>query len=231
MKKFIVIITLAVLGFYLGETFYELGFGNARFEQGVKDAYLEKTVSELNVANTVTSIIVSFRGFDTLGEVTVLFLAATALGGILYKKRHHVGDRSVLFPASRIVMSGSKLLFPAVILLGVYVFVHGHLSPGGGFQGGTIVATGFLLMLLAYDDFKVSHHVLSYIESFAGIFFVVIGLAGFYNGGTFLENFMPVGTMNNLFSGGIIPILYILVGFKVAAELTGLIYTVLHEKD
>jgi len=231
MKKFIVIITLATLGFYLGETFYELGFGNARFEHGVKDAYLEKTVSELHVANTITSIIVNFRGFDTLGEVTVLFLAATALGGILYKKKHHAGDRSVLFPASRIVMSGSKLLFPAVILLGVYIFVHGHLSPGGGFQGGTIVATGFLLMLLAYDDFTVSHHVLSYVESFAGIFFVLFGLAGFYNGGTFLENFMPVGTMNDLFSGGIIPIIYILVGFKVAAELTGLIYTVLHEKD
>ena len=54
---------------------------------------------------------------------------------------------------------------------------------------------------------------------------------GFMNGGTFLENFMPQGSLNNLFSGGIIPIIYILVGFKVAAELTGLIYTVLHEKD
>ena len=231
MKKFIVIITLAALGFYLGETFYELGFGNARFEHGVKDIYLEKTVSELHVANTITSIIVNFRGFDTLGEVTVLFLAVTALGGILYKRRHDAGSRTVLFPASRIVRSGSKLIFPAIILLGVYIFVHGHLSPGGGFQGGTIIATGFLLMLLAYEDFRVSHTVLSFVESFAGIFFVVFGLVGFAGGGTFLENFMPVGTMNDLFSGGVIPIIYILVGFKVAAELTGLIYTVLHEKD
>jgi len=231
MKKFIVILMLAALGFYLGQTFYELGFGNARFEHGVKDSYLEKTVSDLHVANTVTSIVVNFRGFDTLGEVTVLFLAVTALGGILYKKRHQTGARSVLFSSSSIVRSGSKLLFPAIILLGVYVFVHGHLSPGGGFQGGTIVATGFLLMLLAYKDFSVSHNVLSFVESFAGIFFVLFGLAGFIGGGTFLENFMPVGTMNDLFSGGIIPIVYILVGFKVAAELTGLIYTVLHEKD
>ena len=231
MKKFIVIITLAALGFYLGENFYELGFGNARFEHGVNDIYLDKTVSELQIANTVTSIIVNFRGFDTLGEVTVLFLAVTALGGILYKRRHEAGDRSVLFSASRIVRSGSKLLFPAIVLLGVYIFVHGHLSPGGGFQGGTIIATGFLLMLLAYEEFRVSHTVLSFVESFAGIFFVAFGLAGFIGGGTFLENFMPVGTMNDLFSGGVIPIIYILVGFKVAAELTGLIYTVLHEKD
>jgi multicomponent Na+:H+ antiporter subunit B len=86
-------------------------------------------------------------------------------------------------------------------------------------------------MLLAYEEFRVSHTVLSFVESFAGIFFVAFGLAGFIGGGTFLENFMPVGTMNDLFSGGVIPIIYILVGFKVAAELTGLIYTVLHEKD
>jgi multicomponent Na+:H+ antiporter subunit B len=51
------------------------------------------------------------------------------------------------------------------------------------------------------------------------------------NGGSFLQNFLPTGTLNDLFSGGVIGIIYILVGFKVAAELTGLIYTVLHEKD
>ena len=147
MKKLIVILLLAVVAWDLGTIFYGINFGNEHFTKGVKDQYLEKTVTELDVANTITSIVVNFRGFDTLGEVTVLFLAATALGGILYKKRHHVGERSVLFPSSRIVTSGSKLLFPAIILLGVYVFIHGHLSPGGGFQGGTIIATGFLLML------------------------------------------------------------------------------------
>ncbi len=231
MKKLLVILLLAVVGYFMVISLMDLGKYGPAVKTGVKDFYLDKTVSELKVANTITSIVVNFRGFDTLGEVTVLFLAATALGGILYKKRHHVGTRSVLFPSSTIVKAGSKLLFPAIILLGVYVFIHGHLSPGGGFQGGTIIATGFLLMLLAYDNFSVSHNVLSYIESLAGIFFVLFGLGGLVIGGSFLENFLPVGKLNDLFSGGIIPIIYILVGFKVAAELTGLIYTVLHEKE
>ena len=231
MKNTIVILLLATIGYYLGTIFFGIGFGDPHFVNGVKDTYLALTASDLKVANAVTSIVVNFRGFDTLGEVTVLFLAATALGGILYKKRHSVGERTVLLPASGIVKSGAKLIFPAIVLLGAYVFIHGHLSPGGGFQGGTIIATGFLLMLLAYDHFSVSHNVLSLIESFAGIFFVVFGLAGLLISGTFLENFMPVGKMNDLFSGGVIPIIYILVGFKVAAELTGVIYTVLHEKD
>jgi len=230
MKKTIVIILLAAFGYFMATTFLDPEFEKHRNQNGVKNGYLEKTVSELKSANTVTSIIVSFRGFDTLGEVTVLFLAASALGSVLFKKRHHVGERSILLPASSIVSTGAKLLFPAIILLGVYVFIHGHLTPGGGFQGGTIIATGFLLMLIAYRNFSISHNVLSVIESLAGILFVVIGLLGFMNGGTFLQNFMPTGSLNNLFSGGIIPIIYILVGFKVATELTGLIYTILHEK-
>ena len=230
MKKAVVILMLAVFGYFLAITFLDPQFEADRNRDGVKKFYLDKTVSELKTANTVTAIVVNFRGFDTLGEVTVLFLAATALGSILFKKRHHIGDRTVLLPASAIVGSGAKLIFPAITLLGVYVFVHGHLTPGGGFQGGTIIATGFLLMLIAYRDFSISHNILSVIESLAGIGFVTFGLLGFMNGGTFLQNFLGTGVLNDLLSGGVIPIIYILVGFKVAAELTGLIYTVLHEK-
>ena len=146
MKKVVVLLLLAVVGYYTAATYFDIGFGQPHFVNGakpVKDVYLSQTVSTLKVSNAVTSIVVNFRGFDTIGEVTVLFLAVTALGSILYKKRHQVGERSVLFSASSIVTSGSKLLFPAIVLLGAYVFIHGHLSPGGGFQGGVIIATGF----------------------------------------------------------------------------------------
>ncbi len=235
MKKVLVILLLGVIGYFLADTFVNMGFGESHFVKNeaikpVKDDYLQKTKDDLKVSNTVTSIVVNFRGFDTLGEVTVLFLSVTALGSILYRRRHHAGDRSVLFSASSIVTAGSKLIFPPIILLGAYVFIHGHLSPGGGFQGGVIIATGFLLMLLAYENYTVSHTWLTIVESMAGITFAVIGLMGFMNGGTFLQNFLPTGTLNDLFSGGVIPIIYIAVGFKVAAELTGVIYTVLNEK-
>jgi multicomponent Na+:H+ antiporter subunit B len=233
MKKVLVILLLATLGYYIAGTYFDIGFGQPHFIKGtapVKDIYLQKTQDPLKVSNAVTSIVVNFRGFDTLGEVTVLFLAVTVLGSVLYKKRHEVGERSVLFSSSSIVTAGSKLLFPAIILLGAYVFIHGHLSPGGGFQGGVIIATGFLLMLLAYENYSVSHTALSIVESLAGITFAGVGLLGFMHGGTFLQNFLPSGVMNNLFSGGVIPIIYIAVGFKVGAELTGVIYTVLHEK-
>ncbi len=231
MKKILVLSLLAVFGVYLAEVLFKIDFGHQFFLNGVKDFYLTASPDKLKVANVVTSIVVNFRGFDTLGEVTVLFLATTAMSSILYKGRHKLGERAVLFSSSRIVMTGSKLLFPAIILLGVYVFVHGHLTPGGGFQGGVIIATGFLLMLLSYQDYQVSHVVLSVVESLAGITFASIGLIGLLNGGTFLHNFLHTGVLNNLLSGGVIPIIYIAVGFKVGAELTGLIYTALNEKD
>lgn len=231
MKKIIILITLGVLGFYLIDIFLGIGFGTPNFSNGVKDLYLINSKDSLKVSNVITAIVVNFRGFDTLGEVTVLFLSTTALGGILYKRRHHVGERSVLFPASRIVTSGAKLLFPSIVLLGAYVFIHGHLSPGGGFQGGTIIATGFLLMLITYYNYSVSHNRLTIFESLAGITFIGIGLAGYFMNGSFLENILPAGNLNSLFSGGVIGIIYIAVGFKVAAELTGIIYTVLNEKD
>lgn len=230
MKKYIVLGLLAVLGYFLMNVFLLIDFGMPHFAQGVKDVYLSSSENVLQVSNVVTAIVVNFRGFDTLGEVTVLFLSATAMSGILYKKRHDIGDRSILFPASSIIRAGSKMLFPTITLLGVYVFVHGHLSPGGGFQGGTIIATGFLLMLLTYQNYSVSHNRLVWVESIAGILFVVIGLAGYFMKGSFLENVLPVGQLNDLFSGGVIGIIYVLVGFKVAAELIGIIYTMLHEK-
>jgi multicomponent Na+:H+ antiporter subunit B len=231
MKKILVFILLAVFGGYLFEVLLDLDFGQPLFLQGVREFYLTMSPLKLDVANVVTAIVVNFRGFDTLGEVTVLFLATTAMSSILYKGRHQLGERAILFSSSRIVMTGSKLLFPAIILLGAYVFIHGHLTPGGGFQGGVIIATGFLLMLLSYKDYKVSHIALSIVESLAGISFTVIGLIGLFKSGSFLQNFLPTGTLNNLLSGGVIPIIYIAVGFKVGAELTGLIYTALNEKD
>ncbi len=231
MKKAIVLLLMIILGVYLLDIFTYIGFALPHFDSGVKDAYLIGSKETLKVSNVVTSIVVNFRGFDTLGEVTVLFLASMALGSILYKKRHSVGERSVLFPSTRIVMSGAKLLFPAIVLLGAYVFIHGHLSPGGGFQGGTIIATGFLLMLLTYRNYSVSHTRLAYVESLAGLTFIGLGLAGYFMHDSFLANVLPVGNLNDLLSGGIIGIIYVAVGFKVAAELTGIIYTVLHEKD
>ena len=218
MRKILAVLLLSIMGYYLFSSFLEIPFGENRDTVG--DYYLNTTIEETGSVNTITSIVVNYRGFDTLGEVTVLFLASTGLAAILFDNKGRKRRRQ---HASLIVRVGAHLIYPLIILLGAYVFIHGHLTPGGGFQGGAIIATGVLLMFMSYRSFEVSHKLLTYLESFAGISFVTIGLSGLIWGSSFLENVLPLGIPNELFSAGIIPIIYIAVGVKVGAELTGLL--------
>ena len=230
MKKVLVILLLAALGYFLAETFMDIPLGENRIgdinaqQPTVAGYYLSNTKEKSKVANVITAIVVNYRGLDTLGEVTVLFLATTGIASILYRRKEEEDEVERLsLPSSTIIRTGARVLFPAITLLGVYVFIHGHLTPGGGFQGGTIVATGFLLMLISYKGFNTNHNIMTWVESIAGLSFVFLGLWGLITGNTFLENIPQLGELNKLISGGLIPIIYIAVGFKVAVELTGIL--------
>ncbi len=231
MKKVFVLILLAIIGYFLVLTFNEIPFGENRI--GAIDAdkptvagyYLSNTVEKSRVANVITAIVVNYRGLDTLGEVSVLFLASTGIASILYRRKEEEEElvERLNLPSSTLIRTGARVLFPTVALLGIYVFIHGHLTPGGGFQGGTIVATGFLLMLISYKGFNTNHNRMVWIESIAGLSFITLGIWGLISNNTFLGNIPEVGSLNSLISGGLIPIIYIAVGFKVAVELTGIL--------
>jgi len=125
--------------------------------------------------------------------------------------------------ASLIVRTGSKVLFPFIILLGAYIFLHGHLTPGGGFQGGAVIASGFLLLYLAWPGRGAGRKVSSAVESLSGLAFVAVGILGIVYGVGFLGNFLPLGARNALLSAGVIPIIYVAIGLKVGAELAGVV--------
>jgi multicomponent Na+:H+ antiporter subunit B len=237
LKKFVVFLLIATLGYFLADTFKAIPFGDNRIgdienPQTVPAYYLQKSPQDLHVANAITAIVVNFRGFDTLGEVSVLFLAATGLASILYRRKEdeEVGISRIEMPSSSLMRTGAKVLFPLIILLGIYVFIHGHLTPGGGFQGGAIIATGFLLMLITYKGFNTNHKVMVWLESLAGLAFVGIGLFGLVRYGSFLQNTGWTGNLNELISGGFIPLIYIFVGIKVATELTNILDILLNIK-
>ena len=186
--------------------------------------YAERTASEVGSANIVTAIVVTYRGLDTLGEVTVLFLASSIVGLLLARGRNAKLNPAKPLPASELLVTGSRLLTPLVMLLGVYVFVNGHLTPGGGFQGGSILASGVLLMLLADPLKHFSHHLISALESIAGLFYVAIGVLGIFLAGGFLDNrILPIGELGALFSAGAIPLIYSLIGLKVGAEFSSIL--------
>ena len=196
--------------------------------QRAGDALLGLNAKE-GVANAVTTVVVYFRGFDTLGEIAVLFIAALGIGLMLSSHCQTPQKEESNF----ILQKASKLLFPVIMLFGIYVMIYGHLSPGGGFQGGVIVTSGILLLLISDQNFEVPHSVISALETFAGISYVLIGLIGLLVLDRFLGNFLPhdISEMGMLISGGIIPLVYIIVGIKVGSEMSLIVQNLLKRSD
>jgi len=220
MRKIISFILIIIIGIGIAFSLKEIPFGKTKSK--VKEYYLNKGIEQTGATNIVTSVVVNYRGFDTLGEVTVLFLAAIGLSAVLYRKKYKV--KKDIRKSSLILYTGCRFLLPMILLFGAYVFIHGHLTPGGGFQGGAIIASGFLLTMLGcWREGGLNRNIFKITESLAGLTFLVVGLLGLLYGGYFLLNYLPKGMPNELFSAGIIPIIYIAIGFKVASEITGII--------
>jgi multicomponent Na+:H+ antiporter subunit B len=190
---------------------------------------LELNRAQTQSANAVTSVVTYFRGLDTLGEVTILFLSIFGIGiGIDRSDRM----RTILHYDNSLLKIGARVLFPVMILFGAYIILHGHLSPGGGFQGGVVIASAFLLMFLAEGDaYDLDHRIMSLFEALSGAGFVLLGVLGVFLGGLFLSNPLPLGRIGALFSGGAIGVIYLFVGLKVASEITLLIEYFIRTND
>ena len=228
MKRVFAIVILVGIGFWLANGLSEIPFGHNKMIVG--HYYLENVRAQTGAINTVTSVIVNYRGLDTLGEVTVLFIASTGVAALLW--REDTG-RVAETEGSLILKTGSKILYPLILLFGVYIFVHGHLTPGGGFPGGAVIATAFLMLYLSYEEFDLSHKLLEMSEGTAGILYVSVGLIGLLIGGFFLFDWIwrvwEIGSVGNLVSAGYIPIIYIIIAVKVGTELIGILDRMIKE--
>lgn len=220
-------LTLLLLLAVLGSIFASLTLNYVADEELNLTAsyYAENTASEIGAANIVTAIIVTYRGLDTLGEVTVLFLTAAIVGLVLAQdKSGQELPRRKLPPSGELLITGTRLLLPLILLFGAYVFIHGHLTPGGGFQGGAIVASAILLLLLSNPLQRFNHRMIAVIESASGVTFVIMAVLGILLAGGFLDNrILPIGNFGELFSAGAIPLIYTLVGLKVGAEFSSML--------
>lgn len=174
---------------------------------------------ENGAANIVTAVVADYRVLDTLGEVLVLFAAASGVGLLIPNRRRSAGERQ----ASPIVRTAVPVILFLALITGAYIVLHGHLSPGGGFSGGAVIASAFILRFLAgrRPDPR-GKRLLSVLESAAGLALLAVGLIGLAVSGTFFAGFMPQGTLGSFASGGVLVIVYTLIGIKVAAELSGL---------
>ena len=138
---------------------------------------------------------------------------------------------------SKIIKTVSSVMFPFVTIYGLYVILHGHLTPGGGFQGGAIVASGCALLVVAFGSDAIAKRVkesqLSLLESIGALGFISLAFVGiattfFYNslaGTKFLFGRIPPYGSNpgSLSSGGLLPLMNLAVGTKVIAGLFAIV--------
>jgi multicomponent Na+:H+ antiporter subunit B len=111
-----------------------------------------------------------------------------------------------------------------IFMYGIYVVVHGHLTPGGGFAGGVIMAGSLILIILAYGGeflrLLKEESGTTIVESLATILVIMIAAAGFLFGTKiFFNNFLPKGIVGHLVSAGVLPLYNIFIGTEVAASI------------
>lgn len=130
-----------------------------------------------------------------------------------------------------VVRTVCRLMLPFIQVYGFYVIFHGHLSPGGGFAGGAIIGSSMILFGLSFNlkagTSKLSHETSSFLESGGGIWYILIGLLGMALGSNFLTNQaagLGFGIPGQVFSSGMIFLLSIGIGLKVASTMITLFY-------
>jgi len=121
-----------------------------------------------------------------------------------------------------IVKTIVRFVIGIIVIFGAYIVLYGHVTPGGGFAGGVILASAYVLLTLAFGKdmglSKMSNAGASLLDNSGALAFAIIGLLGF-TGGYFFLNFLPKGTPFQLFSAGMIPLENIAIGVKVTASV------------
>ena len=137
---------------------------------------------------------------------------------------------------SIIVKKVTQLIAGVIFLYGLYIILNGHLSPGGGFAGGALVAGAFILVILTYGSeylkLKRKEEGSAFTESLAIFLFLALAIAALFLGSmVFFGNYLPRGNPRHLVSAGIVPVYNILIGIEVAAALLSIFYAFVIYKE
>lgn len=225
MRKIYSLILVLILGTLLFINFSSLFSQAPRSEHRyyTSQYYIDNGVEDTGAINLVTAILFDYRGFDTLGEATVIFIAALTISLLASPKRIFVAYTNF----SSIVFQSISFIIPFLYLLGIYLMFYGHLSPGGGFAGGVIIATIFILLTITFGiRYSKEEEVMqtkSRMENIGALGFILIGGLGILAGHNFLANGQAnflFGNAGDLISAGTIPALNLMVGIKVGAGLS-----------
>ena len=190
--------------------------------------YIEDGMQDTGAVNIVTGMILDYRAFDTFGESNVLFVATCTVLILMRddkkKEKKRVIRKKQYEPKSDIILQKvTAVLFPIIVIFGIYVILNGHLSPGGGFSGGAIIGAALILYANVYGFEKTekffTEKTYKWVSFCALTFYCLAKSYSFYMGAHHLESGIPLGTPGDIISAGLILPLNICVGLVVACTM------------
>jgi len=220
---------LGLLCFYVWGLHGLPGFGHYPGPYG--DLINSLTVYERHATDAITAVNFDYRGFDTLGEEFIFFASVMGANLLLRKQKDdreedppldRAQDRVVPPTSDAVRVAGLALVLP-IVVFGLYTITHGQLTPGGGFQGGVILASMPLILYLC-GDYKAFDHVTSHVlseitEAVGAGGYAIVGLVSVAFGLKYLTNFIPLGQTGDVLSSGTIFVISVLTGLEVAGGL------------
>ncbi len=232
-----VFICVTLIGVLLSVVSFLPTFGSADNPavNEVVERYVSRSIEETGTTNAVAGMISAYRGFDTLGEAHVLFVAACSVIVLLRvdpSERKHgrltnpdrVGEDMDFEPNSDLILrKAAKLLVPLAFIFGLYVILNGTSSPGGGFSGGALMGAGLILSSTAFgfsrterffgdEMYHVVKTVCLTVYALLMAYFIFMGANGW-------DDHVWLGVPGGIISGGLILPINIAVGFEVACTM------------
>ncbi len=190
--------------------------------------FLENGYKDTGSRNLVTGIYLDYRLFDSLFEAGILLIAVS---GVMWISQHDIKEKNANFMLDKyktpeLFVTFSRLLYPIMLAFGFYVIVNGHNSPGGGFQGGAIVATAILILYYIDISKTIDVKLILTIEKFLFMLLVIIGALSFITtDGLIFTNFIQDPNHKHIY----LIILNVVIGAKVALGLVAIFTAFLKE--
>ena len=225
-KPFIALLVVSLTALFL---FYGIsdmpyfGAADAPIHTHVAPRYIQDSMTEVGIPNIVTSVLATYRAFDTFGEVVVIFTAGIGVFALLgtsnrtsnphSQTKNIITDQNAMDKRHLVIRVVTKILFPFILLFALYVQFHGDFGPGGGFQAGVVFAAAVILYAMLFgmrEATKVfSQSLVQFVAAIGVLLYASIGVATLLLGGKFFDyNFLA----NDPIAGQHIGILVIELG-------------------
>lgn len=186
-------------------------------EEPIADSPYVQEAKKTGAANLVSATYLNIRLYDTLFELLIFAVAVLGVRAYLHGRGRE--EPASAIPESHVVRASADLLFPFLLLLGFYLTAFGHLTPGGGFSGGVVAASGLLLCAIALGSEEVADRLrerkLERMEWVIPLLLLLLGVLPLAFGTPPFADLLPKGEIGRVGSGGTIFLYNLLIGVKV----------------